>query len=475
MPEPVQSLKKSLKLRDLILLNISSVVGLGSLSQAAQLGYTSLPLYLLGAVAFLIPSGLMVAELNARMPQEGGFYVWTKSAFGDIHGYIAAWSYWLSNIVWLPTVLLLIASSALYIMGDDYLHLMQDYRYYGSLSIFVLWVIVILNVMGMERAKWIQNVGGAATWLVIAILIVVGIWYMLDGGLSIGNIASSDFIPDFTDFTIIPFFAAIAFSFGGLELGPVMGDEIEKPEINVPRAIIISSITVAFLYMIGTGLLVTILPRGEISVIEGMAQTFHQISLDLEMPWIVLVGTLIVVFGTIGQFGAWLTGTARLPFVVGLDDYLPKMMAEIHPRWGSPYISVLLQGVVITFLFIASTIGTTIKEAFLILYDMAIILYFIPFLYMFAGLIVHVRRNDKGIGVIKIFKSNPWTIWVVGGVGFGMTLFALIIATIPTGEIVDQQLFILKVVGGAFALNGLGLIVYFMKKRSQPTNEANKR
>ena len=98
-------LHRALNLRDLVALNVACIVSLSSLAQVAQFGFGSLSLYLLAIALFLIPSGLMAAELNARMPEEGGFYLWTRRAFGDWHGYVAAWSYWLSNIVWLPTAI----------------------------------------------------------------------------------------------------------------------------------------------------------------------------------------------------------------------------------------------------------------------------------------------------------------------------------------------------------------------------------
>ena len=79
-------LHRALGLRDLVLLNISCIVGLSSLSQVAQFGFGSIALYLLAAIIFLVPSALVVAELNARMPEEGGFYLWTRTAFGDLHG-----------------------------------------------------------------------------------------------------------------------------------------------------------------------------------------------------------------------------------------------------------------------------------------------------------------------------------------------------------------------------------------------------
>lgn len=455
-------LKKSLRLRDLILLNVACIVGLGSLAQAAQLGYGAMLFFALAIVTFLIPIGLMVAELNARMPEEGGFYIWTKQAFGNVHGYIAAWSYWLSNIVWYPTIMLLITSSALYLVGEESLHLMNDYRYYGTLSLVILWVVILLNILGMDRAKWISNLGGIATWAAIILLFMVGAYYVLSGQ-PIRPFAWHLLVPSSDDFALWPFFAAIAFGFGGFELGPVMAEEIENPKVNVPRAIFISSLIVGGLYMVGTMILVMVVPQEDISFIEAIAQAYHQIGSDLGWIWVGPMGSLLVVVGTLGLFGSWIMGTARIPFVVGLDRYLPEFVAKVHPKWGSPYISLLLQGVVVTAMFLASTAGSTIKEAFLVLYDMSVILYFIPFLYMFGALIVHHRRNTGEQGVIH-WWGNGKGVWWVAAAGFGVTAFAMILAMIPTTHVEDGAWFVLKVVGGAILLNGLGLLVYWRRK-----------
>ncbi len=88
-----RNLEKVLGLKDLVLLNIATVIGLSSLTQAAQFGWSSFPLWILAAAFFLIPLGIAVADLSGKMPGEGGFYQWTKNAFGEWHGFVAAWSY----------------------------------------------------------------------------------------------------------------------------------------------------------------------------------------------------------------------------------------------------------------------------------------------------------------------------------------------------------------------------------------------
>jgi amino acid transporter len=457
-------LHRALRLKDLVFLNIACIISLSSLAQVAQFGFASMPLYILAILTFLIPSGLMVAELNARMPEEGGFYLWTRTAFGDLHGYVAAWTYWLSSIVWLPTVMLLVSLSGLYIFGDNFLGLAENPWYNAVVCLGILWFVTVLNILGIERAKWVQNVGAVATWICIALLLIVGLVFVANHG-SVHPFSPDKLVPDVTDFSLLPFFAIVAFSFGGLELAPIMGGEIMDPRRNIPRAIVVSSIAVGLLYMAGTLMLILILPEGEVGIIEGVAQAFHEVSATSHMPGIGIAGSILVVLSTMGLFGAWMTGTARVPFVIGLDHYLPDAFGKTHPKWGSPYIALLMQGVVLTVLFLASILGSTVKEAFLILLDMSIILYFVPFLYMFAALVWHQQRNTGNTGIIQAFQKGKAAVWVVAILGFATTLFSTVISSVPTRDIENKELFVVKVVGGAALLIGAGLIVYYLERR----------
>ncbi len=452
-----------LRLRDLVLLNVSSIVALSSIAQVAQFGYASLSLFVIAILTFLIPGGLMVAELNARMPGEGGFYLWTRRAFGDLHGFVAAWSYWVSTIVWIPTVMLLVSVSCLYVFGDTFLDLANDPIYNSVVCLGVLWGITLLNIFGLERARWVQNVAGVATWLLVALLLIVGVLFVIDNGSS-HPFSAGKLLPDLTDMSLLPYFAVVAFCFGGLELSPILAGEIHRPERTIPRALWLSSIAVGLIYMGGTLMLILIVPEGDVGIIEGVAQAFHVAGAASGVPW-GAIGSLLVLMSTLGLLGSWLMGNARLPFVMGLDRYLPATLAWVHPRWKSPVHSLLMQAVLITVLFVSSISGSTIEEAFLILLDMSIILYFLPFLYMFAAFAWHMRHRTGGEGIVPTLQRSTLAVWTVAILGFGTTLLSTIVSAFPTAGIENKPLFVAKVVGGAVVLIGAGLAIYFSSAR----------
>ncbi|MHC4996765.1 MAG: APC family permease, partial [Planctomycetota bacterium] len=312
--------------------------------------------------------------------------------------------------------------------------------------------------------KWIQNLGGIALWITVLLLFILGGIYMIDMG-SAHEFSVPNLVPDFTDLSLLPFFAMVAFCFAGLELGPIMAGEVKNPKTNVPKAIVVSSVVIGLIYIVGTLTLIVTVPEGEIDIIAGIAQSFFNIGEAYGIPGIGMGGAALVVISTIGMFGAWLSGTARIPFVVGLDHYLPDVIGRIHPKFKTPYVSLILQGLVMSLLFLASIMGSTVEEAFLILFDISFIVYFIPFLYMFASMIQHHLKNTGGEGIITIFKKRPVLVWVTAGLGFSITLFSAIISAVPTKEIEDKTLFVVKVVGGAFVLISLGQIVYLVKTK----------
>lgn len=448
---PSTELPRSLTVRDVVLLNLACLLGFSSLAQVAQFGFGSVLIWLLAACLFLIPSGITVVTLTARMPEEGGLYRWTRSAFGDTHGYIAAWSYWLSTVVWLPTVLLLVSLSALYIGGSSWLFLGDAPWYHATVCIFFVWFITGLNILGLGRAKWVQNIGSVATWGVVALLIVAGSIHAVQVG-SMHPFSASSLIPDLRDWSLLPFLAIALFSFGGLELAPFMAGEIRDPARTIRRALPWSIGLATLLYMAGTVMVVVAIPEGDVGIIEGVAQSFHAMGATLGVPLLGPFGALLILLSTVGLFGAWMTGNARIPFVIGLDRFLPRVMGRVHPRFGTPWVSLVVQAVVLTLLLVASVVGSTLEEAYLVLLDMSIIMYFIPFLYMFAAGWWHEGRHRPVLAVVAV-------------TGFVVTAFSMVVSTFPTDDITNVPLFLIKVLGGAGILTGAGLVPFWMATR----------
>ena len=458
-------LHRTLGVTDLVFLYIAAILGIRWLSTAAQMGPSSLVLWLFAVVIFFIPSGLAVMELSSRDAGEGGIYLWAKAAFGEQHGFIVGWTYWINNLFYFPGLLLFIAGAFLFLGGSEWLGLGESAYYNAAFSLTLLWLIIGVNIIGLSRGKWIQNVGAMATAAVFMLLAVGGIWAWAEHG-SATEFTLPSLMPNLREFSTLTFFATMTFAFAGLELGPVMGGEIKNPERSLPRAMLVSGLIIAMIYILGTGLLMVAVPEGEINIITGIPQALAAIGDRIAMPGLAIAGALLVVMSSIGGLGAWFSGVSRIPYVIGIDRYLPAVLGRTHPKWGTPHIALITQGVVVTFLMMAAVTESTIEEAYIMLLDMTIILYFIPFLYMFAALPALRKKAAGNNAGVSLVPGGNAGVWLCSALGFSATLLSVVLAILPPAGSSDPQMFVLKVGGGCLLFVAAGLIFYY-RNRSQ--------
>jgi glutamate:GABA antiporter len=460
----VPQLHRALGTLDLVLLNVAAIVGLRWLSVAAQIGPSSLTLWALGLITFLVPSALTVLELSSRLPGEGGLYIWSKAAFGDLHGFITGWSYWIANLVFFPTLLLFAAAVLLYVPGGAWLGLADNPLYNGAVCLGILWFATLLNIVGLERAKWLQNVGAAATWLVGALVLCGGLlaWHRFGAATPI---AAAALVPDPRSLATLASFATMALAYSGLELGPILGGEIKNPRRTIARALLIACVAIAVLYIAGTAALLTALPAHQINAISGVPQALSAVAGRLGVPVLGVVAAALLTLATMGGLGAWIAGTARLPFLFGLDRYLPKALGAVHPKFGSPHVALLTQGVLATLVLLAAISGSAIREAYAVLIDMTVILTFVPLLYMFAAMPILRRREPGRRSDVTLIPGGPFACWLVAGSGFSVTLLAVMFAMVPPAANTGRGLFAVKVVGGSAMLIAVGLTFYFRGRR----------
>jgi amino acid transporter len=452
-------LHRTLGTRDLVLFNLAAGVGLRWIALAAQIGPSSLALWVLGFLLFFLPLGLVVAELSSRIPGQGGLYLWSKAAFGDVHGFIAGWSYVISNIFYFPSMLLFGAGVFLYVGGGDWLALGESATYNWAFCLLALWLATLLNILGLKRAKWLNNIGGITTPLVGALVLLGGVLALHAYGAAT-PITAPGLLPHFTSMASLATFAAIAFAYDGLELAPLMGGEIKDPQRTIPRALLISGGLIVSIYVLGTLSLLVALPAEEIDTISGIPQALEAVGSRVGIPVFGVLAAALLTISQVGGLGAWVTGTARLPFVFGIDRYLPKAFAAVHPRSGSPHVALLTQGVLTTIVLIGAISGSTIHEAFALLIDMTVILAFVPLLYMFAALPILRRRAMGSNSGVTLVPGGPIMCWVTAGAGFAVTLLAIVVAMIPPEDNTNPSLFLIKVLGGCATMIGVGLAFY---------------
>jgi glutamate:GABA antiporter len=459
-----QLLKRELGFFDLTLFYIAGGLSLRWIATAAAAGPSTILIWIFACLCFFVPLAASVLELSARYPQEGGLYVWTQHAFGDFSGFLAAWTYWMSNLPYFPAVLYFGAGSLLFAFPHGQ-GLSGNRNYYLLFSLACLTLITILNVRGLKFGKWLNSLGAFGSWLPIMILLVLA-------AVSVSRYGSAT---RFTAATMTPhadlknaiFWSTIFFAFGGCETGSFMSEEIKNARRTIPRALIVSGIILAASYIAGTIALLVALPSATISGLNGFINALQVMCTRLGLSWVVVIIALLVALNTIGGAASFLSSTSRLPFVAGIDRYLPRIFGRVHAKWGTPWIAIIFYGLAGMLCALLSQAGSSVQGAYDLLVSMSIITYFIPFVFLFLAMI-RLQREPVPPGVTRLPGGKPTAV-LLASVGLLTTLMTIVLAIIPPDDEPHKELAITKVIGSTFLLIGTGVAVFLSRNRSTRT------
>jgi amino acid transporter len=435
MPEQIVELKRELGLRDLVLFNVAAIVSTRWIAAAAHAGSGSLSLWLLAAIFFLVPSAFVVARLSRLFPQQGGFYIWTREAFGEWHGFACAWFYYVNNLFWVPSVLIatigMLASSF-----PQTARYAENAKYVLPAALVLLVFIVAANYAGLRVAKWVDNLGGAGVYLIWVILAIAAIVFVF----RYGSVTHFRILPNW-HWSKLNFWSQLAFGMTGLELSPILSGEIHDPKRTIFRATWISTGLVVLFYVAGTAAILVFLSPDNVSPVIGLTQAGTQAAGRLGWTWAPVAIAACILLSVGGQLGTYIGASARLPFVLGIGNLLPPAFGKLHPRYGTPYLSILVLGIGSAILLVISQLGETFRAAYQIIVDMSVITLFIPFLYIF--------------GAAWKFKQRFAAL-----AGLGVSVLAIGFSFIPTGDVKAPWLFEAKLLGGCALLYVIALVFY---------------
>jgi glutamate:GABA antiporter len=456
-------LKRALGRWDLVALFVVAVFNLNVVPSIAANGGVTVWLWIISLLLFFWPQGIAVIELAHRYPGEGGVYLWAKEVFGEFHGFLSGWCYWTNNMMYVPTVMLYFVGVSVFVF-PSHQYLADNKMFAVSSSLGLLAILVVLNIVGLGVGKWINNLGSIGTVIAAAVLVGLGVIVWLRYGTTV---RAGDFrIPANPRF-LLNSFGVICFGLVGLELASVMGDEIKDPERTLPGAVVWGGIISGLLYIATTLTLLVAVSKNEINVLQGIVQAVSHMAQKVGVVWIVAPFAFMLSISIAGIGSAWLAGSARIPFVAGLDSYLPGWLGKVHPRYGTPYAALIVHFVVSTILVLISFLGSGVQETFQRLLSLAVVLQLLPFLYMFAAL-------------LKIAADPMWekghygktVLWLSGSSGLLMTILGMIFAFSPAQQIRSVLSYEAWMLGGTALFIGLAVFFFFVYGRRKTAAQA---
>ena len=455
-PPDQPSLRRVLRVKDLVFFYVTAVLGMRWVATAASSGPSALLIWVFAALSLFVPLAFTVIELSSRYPDEGGIYVWTKHAFGDFGGFMTGWTYWGANLTYLPGLLYFTASTALYMFGTRYTHLQDSPTYFITVAMIGLVIAATMNIVGLEVGKWLSAAGAIGAWIPMLLLIGMGLVAWARFG-SATPITAHSLLPT-TGLRDMVFWSTIAFAFTGLEAGSFMGEEIVEPRRTISRAVLIAGVSIAVIYILGTLAILLALPQAEITGLGGIMDAITATGARIGVTGVAPIAAILIVLSTLGGVGVWLAAPARLPFVAGIDRYLPAAFGRLHPKYGTPHIALLMQAGVAAVCAILGQAGETPKQAYEILVSLGVVAFFIPYIAMFAAMI-RLQREPAGPEVVRPPGGRPVAI-LLGWTGLATSIAAVLLACVPPPGEEDGRRYVIKVVGLSALLVASGAVAW---------------
>jgi amino acid transporter len=239
-----------------------------------------------------------------------------------------------------------------------------------------------------------------------------------------------------------------------------MGDEIQDPARTLPGAVAWGGVISGTLYVAATLTLLVSIGKN-VNVLQGVVQAVTAMAARVGVSWISIPFALMLSLAIAGIGSAWIGGCARIPFVAGLDSYMPSWLGNIHPRFATPYTALIVQGIVSAVLVILNFAGAAgVQETFQKLLSLAVVLNLVPFVYVFTSLLKFAVTESVPRG-----RYGRVTMFIAGASGFLTTILGIALVFFPAQQITSLWSYELWMFGGTAFFIGLAAFFFFVYGR----------
>jgi amino acid transporter len=451
-------LTRQMRLRDLVLAQILTVVGSSWVGIAAGLGSAQLLAWLLAFTGFYTPVAVAVYYLNREMPLEGGLYSWARRSFGDAIGFMTAWNIWAFALSSIATILFQIPSEMSYMLGAAAARLPENHLFVYPFLAGIVALLTFTAVRGLAVGKWIHNISGASVLAVFALLIVTPLWVWLHGmGLHYAPFALH--LPHAEPMSL-SLVGQVLFAASGLEYIAIMAGETHSAGRAIGHSVLIASPIILLMFVLGTAAVVSIHglhPGTAINYVAPIPQTLS-LAFGGAGPAAV-VGKLAILLLQIRILGAaslLFTGATRLPMAAGWDHLIPAWFNKLHPVYNTPVNSICITSAIIVAMLVLGSAGVRAAEAFGVLNDASNEFYALAYLAMFLIPVCGAR---------SVRSRLPGVVAVICAIGVVTILFIVVLNAYPFMSAVRPGMFAAKISGTTLLVNALGWVFYRSRRR----------
>ena len=431
------------------------------LATGAATGPVAIPVWIAAAVLFLIPLVVATLELSARYPEEGAIYAWVRETQGPFAGFMTGWLYWACNLPYFASLLFfivnLLGNALAGIPGCAGIShvLAQPWGAFVAATAILL-AIAAMHARGFGVGKWLPIVSAAVSVGMLVFLVWTSIHLTGRDG-SATNFATASYALPF-DASGAILWATIVFAYGGIEGVALMRNDVK----GGVKALVIALILVGTLqtlgYAGGTGAMLAIVPQDLASRLGGLPDAL-KVALDRLHILAILPYVLVAVALTfLGGMSAWFGAAARLPFAVGVDRMLPKVVGHVDPKTGAPTVAILIQALLTIAIMALSAAGATLAGAYDFVVQMGVLTFIMPYLLMFVA--YWLAQKNPGVGLDWRTPGGPGVARIIAVIGLVVALTAVLGSLVPSPDAKDPLHDFIKLAAASAVMIGLGAVIY---------------
>jgi amino acid transporter len=336
-------LRRSLGRFDLLMMAVAAVISVDTIGTVAAGGGTAFTAMLVLVVAFLLPYGMIFAELTSTFTEEGGPYIWVRLAFGRLAGAVAVFFYWVTNPIWLGGTLATLAGATC----SDFLFDLEDSRWRAWLfQAAFIWAAIGVAVISLRRGKYVITAGALAKLGLVALFSGTTVAYAVEYGVQ--PLEAGFFTPTLAGFLAVA--PILLFALSGFEAASGAAEEMRNPARDMPVSIARSGMVAAAVYLVPVLAVFAVIPADQITGVDGfmagVTQVFSVYGPAADAMTALAAVAFIVVLLT--QGAAWMVATDRMQAVAGADGAFPAYFGAFSPRFGTPLRVNVASGIVAT-------------------------------------------------------------------------------------------------------------------------------